>query len=573
MNPKRISRMLGILIMVLGFAMSTSVIFGVVYSDMQATAAYNIAVALTEAFGFIFFLYGSSRSRDLPAAVSREGQRGRPFVGAIVVVLGVAMSYSLVAGVMYESNAVIASALFVMVVTIGIGVLFIIRPSESDTLSRREAVVVVGIGWLSLGLFGGLPYMLDGTFVHFEDAYFETLSGFSTTGSTVLTEVDPETGKWAALSMAGQYWRCLTHWLGGMGIIVLFVAIFPQLGVGGRFLFKSEVPGPITEGLKPKIKETSMWLWLIYASLTLVDFLLLWLVGDMPRFEALCHSMATLATGGFSTEGGSLGQYDSASIDIITTGFMFLAGVNFTLYYVAVVQRGTKRALQDRELWTYTTIVVLASLVIAVSLWWNASPADSDITGKPVDYEDFGTALRYASFQVLAVVTTTGFGTANFDEWSPFVKLLLVFLMFMGGSAGSTAGGMKVLRIMVIFKAIYIEIYRFFRPESVRALRIGHAVIHQQVVRTILVFFVLFLFVFVVSTLFVAAFGHDIVTSSTAVVACLANIGPGLAQVNGANNFAFFEPPIKVLLSFLMVLGRLELFTLLVFFLPSFWRR
>ncbi|OIP29894.1 MAG: hypothetical protein AUK47_26505 [Deltaproteobacteria bacterium CG2_30_63_29] len=493
LSPKRISRLLGVLMIVLAACMASSIVIGAIYHDAKSILAFAAAVTLTFLVGGAFFLFG------------------RDAVGAI---------------------------------------------------SRRDAIVVVSFSWVFIGVFGGLPYIFDGTFTQFHDAFFETISGFSTTGATVITNIE------GSLSKAGHWWRCLTHWLGGMGIIVLFVAIFPQLGVGGKFLFKSEVPGPIVEGLKPKIKETSKALWLIYFFLTLVNFALLWLVSGMNWFDAICHAFGTLATGGFSTKNASIAYYNEfVSVDIITTLFMFLAGANFALYYVAIVQGGVKRALADRELWAYAGVVFVATIAVTIWLNINASPTDEH------NYGNIFTALRYASFQVVSIITTTGFGTANFDMWAPAAKLLLFFAMFMGGCAGSTAGGIKVFRVLVVVKACFNEIHRAFRPESVRMLRVGTAIIRQEVVHTIVVFFALFVLIFVAVTLFVASFGHDFITSASSTIACLASIGPGLEKVNAVSNFAFYNGPIKIVLSFCMILGRLELFTVLVLFVPSFWRR
>ena len=491
-----------------------------------------------------------------PHRISRQ-------IGTLLLILAAFMASGILIGLIFQDfKSVLAFATAVTITALS-GLAFFQFGRRADSgLSRRDAIVVVSLSWIFIGVFGGLPYLFDGTFTRFEDAYFETISGFSTTGATVLVEIE------GGLSKAGHFWRTLTHWLGGMGIIVLFVAVFPHLGVGGKFLFKSEVPGPIVEGLKPKIKETSKALWFIYSALTLVNFLLLWLISGMDWFDAICHAFATLATGGFSTKNSSIGYWQATpSVDVITTIFMFLAGINFALYYLAMIQGGLKRAVRDRELWLYSGLTIAAIILATAFLVAGSSPLDEH------DYSNPITALRYASFQVIAVVTTTGFGTANFDTWAPFLKLMLFFLMFMGGSAGSTAGGLKVFRVLVLIKACKNEIYRAFRPESVRALRVGDSVIRPEIVHTIVVFFAIFVLIFVATTLFIAAFGYDMVTSASATIACLASIGPGLAKVNAVSNYEFFEAPIKVVLSLCMILGRLELFTALVLLVPSFWRR
>jgi trk system potassium uptake protein len=411
-------------------------------------------------------------------------------------------------------------------------------------------LAVVGLGWLLIGIFGALPFYLGNAFTSFVDAYFETVSGFTTTGATVFTEIE-------TVPNSLLLWRMTTHWLGGMGIIVLFVAIFPQLGVGAKQMFRSEVPGPITEGLRPKIKETALALWRIYALLTLLATVLLMLCG-MSFFEALCHAFATLATGGYSTKNASIGHYDSVAIDVVITVFMFLAGINFTLYYL--VMRGRFQAFwRNGEFRVYLAITVVVSLLIAL-----------DIHER---HGEFLQALRYASFQTVAILTTTGFGTDNFDAYPPFSKLLLVCLMFVGGCAGSTAGGIKISRLMVVFKVAYQETYRVFRPQVRMSVRIGRSVINEEIVRSILVFFSSFVALFALGSVFMAALGLDIVTASTSVAACLGNIGPGLARVGALENYAHIPAIGKVFLSFCMMLGRLELGTLLVLLVPDFWRR
>ncbi len=472
-------------------------------------------------------------------------------LGILMCVLALTMATALGWTLYYDEPGATRAFVLAAALTLAFGlVLYFYGRREVGTIGRREALVVVTLSWFLIGLFGALPYMFDGAFTSFADAFFETVSGFTTTGSTVLTDIE-------SLSYGVHYWRCLTHWLGGMGIVVLFIAIFPQLGVGAKHLFKSEVPGPITEGLKPKIKETASTLWKIYLGLTLIEAGLLYWAG-MSAFDAVCHAFATLATGGFSTKNGSVADFQSVPIDLIITFFMFLAGVNFSLYYLAI--RGKVGALfKDTEFRVYAGIVVIATLVITVNI----------LALHPNVFQ----ALRYAVFQVVAIVTTTGFGTDNFDAWPPFAKLLLVALMFVGGSAGSTAGGMKVSRVIVVVKAAFIEIYKTFRPQAVKKVKLGRSVIPDPITRSIFGFFVLFLGVFVVGTLFMGLLGLDIVTAATSVIATLGNIGPGLARVGSIENFAFIPTVGKVFLSLCMILGRLELYTVLVLFLPDFWKR
>jgi len=418
------------------------------------------------------------------------------------------------------------------------------------TIHRRDAFIVVGGGWILAGLFGALPFWLDGALPSFTDAVFETVSGFTTTGSTAMTDIE-------ATTHASLFWRSMTHWLGGMGIVVLFVAIFPQLGVGGKLLFQSEVPGPITEGLQPRIKQTSAALWRIYLAITVACVVALYLCG-MDVFDSINHAMATLATGGYSTRAASVGAYDSVAVDLVITFFMLIAGVNFSLYYLAARGRWRKAAA-DRELWTYLSIIAVATIIIAVNI--------RHIHGGIL------TALRYSVFQVVSVITTTGFGSDNFDLYPPLGRLMLVVLMFVGGCAGSTAGGFKVYRFMVLAKAATRALTLAFRPQLIKAVRIGGSVVPEDTVHAILALFVMFMGIFCVSSLALAAMGIDIVTSTSAVIACLGNIGPGLARVGSIENFGFLPAAAKWLLSACMILGRLEIVTVGALLVPTFWRR
>ncbi len=472
-------------------------------------------------------------------------------LGILMMVLALVMATSIIWTIYYQESATTQAFVFSSTLTFlsGFGLYFPGR-KEQGSIGRREALFVVTASWFLTGIFGALPFMFDGAFTNFADAFFETVSGFTTTGSTVLTNIE-------SLSHGLHYWRTLTHWLGGMGIVVLFIAIFPQLGVGAKHLFKSEVPGPITEGLKPKIKETASTLWKIYLGLTVAECGLLYFAG-MDFFDSVCHSFATLATGGYSTKNASIAHYNSVTIDLIITVFMFFAGINFSLYYLFI--KGNFTAMfKDKEFRVYVTIVAAATIVIALSIL--------------TIHSNFFTALRYAVFQVIAIVTTTGFGTDNFDVYPPFAKLLLVTLMFIGGSAGSTAGGMKISRIMVVSKAAFIEIYKVFRPQAFRAVKIGASVMSDDVTKSIFGFFVIFVFVFVFGSLFMGLLGLDVVTATTSVVATLANIGPGLAKVGSIENFAFIPTVGKIFLSLCMILGRLELYTVLVLLVPDFWKR
>jgi trk system potassium uptake protein TrkH len=420
---------------------------------------------------------------------------------------------------------------------------------------RKEGLAVVGLGWLLSGAFGALPFLLSGVLPDVHDAFFESLSGFTTTGSTVLRDIEAA----GAAAPSVLFWRSLTHWLGGMGVIVLFLAVLPTLGAGGKQLFRSEVPGPVPEGLRPRIAETAAILWRLYVGLSAVLAILL-LIEGMDLYEALIHTFGTLATGGFSNRNASVAAYDSVAIEVTIIVFMLLAGTNFTLYF-RVLGGDWKAFVKDAEWRVYVGLLLLATAYIAVHLW-AAGVVDS-----------FGESLRQAGFQVVALTTTTGFGTADFELWPKATQVVLVALMFVGGSAGSTGGGMKVIRVMLLAKLALHEIRRGFAPAVIRQVRVGGRVVEPALRNGTLAYFALLLAIAVAATFLVALTGEDLVTSFTSVAATLNNIGPGLAKVGPMLNFAELEPFAKYVLSLCMVLGRLELYAILVLFVPSFWRR
>ncbi len=427
--------------------------------------------------------------------------------------------------------------------------LYITGVRAEGEIRPRDALGTVGLGWILIGACGALPYLFDGVFTHPADAFFESVSGFTTTGSTALVDIP-------ACSRALLYWRSLTQWLGGMGIIVLFIAVFPSLGVGGKHLYRSEVPGPMASGLHPKLRHTSIILWYIYMGITAAEFILLLSVG-LGIHSALCQSLTTMATGGFSTLNESIGGFSSLAVELIIIFFMFLAGINFQLYY-RMVGRDFKAPFKDVEFRTYLGLLAVSIILVSVGIVHRYGIAD---------------ALRYGAFQVVALQTTTGFGTDNFNVYPSYAKILLVGLMFIGGSAGSTAGGMKVSRFIVIFKAVYHELHRTFRPHAVFTVKIGRQPVPDEVVKGVLTFFCLFIVLFFFGSMFLSMFGIDIVTAATASIAALGNIGPGLEKVGSIENYAFVPPPGKILLSFFMIIGRLEILPIFVLLLPAFWRK
>ena len=445
--------------------------------------------------------------------------------------------------------------------------------SGQDYLGRREALLLVSMSWFIGAAVSALPYYgwalieraveVDHPFLSFTACYFEAMSGLTTTGATILSDVD-------SIPKGLLLWRSITHWLGGLGIVVLFVAVLPTLGVGGKKLFNVEAPGPKQQGVRPRIRETARILWLIYLILTITQILLLKTAG-MNWFDAVCHTFATLATGGFSTHNTSIGAYDSWSIDIITIVFMALAGVNFGLYY-QLARRRFKSVWTDPELRVYIGLLITATLIIAFNIYGTTST----LMNGEQRLVTAGEAIRESAFQVTSIQTTTGFSSADFDLWGFVPQAILVALMFIGASAGSTGGGIKVIRLVVAAKVMFGELERVFRPNVVRTTRVGTGVVDAELKQAVLVYVLGILVLFIAGAvglmLLEPTDSMSFTTAATASAACLNNIGPGLELVGATQNYAFFSVPSKLLLSLLMVLGRLEVYAVLVLLRPAFWK-
>ncbi len=417
-------------------------------------------------------------------------------------------------------------------------------------IHRKDALGTVAFTWILLGVVGGLPMVLEGSIPDPMGAFFETVSGFTTTGATVVADVD-------GLSRATNLWRCLTHWVGGMGIVVLFVAVFPILGVGAKHLFKSEVPGPITEGLRPKIKQTAVALWWVYTGLTTVCTVLL-MVAGMSLFDAACHAFATLGTGGFSTRTASVGYYQSATIDWIITAFMLIGGLNFGLYYGALRGRWS-------ELWTnYELRFYLGANAAVIAI---VAVCILDRHGAPLD------AVRFAAFHPASVSSTTGFMTEDFDQYPELARFSLFLIMFMGACAGSTAGGLKSSRVYILGKVVLRELRNAVRPNVVQTIRVGGVNLPPDVVRSIGTFFVAYMVLFAASSFVMVALGLDMVSAMSGTIACLSNVGPGLGTLGPAMNYGDVPTLGKAVLSLCMIAGRLEIFALFAVFTPECWRR
>jgi len=427
-----------------------------------------------------------------------------------------------------------------------------LKASRMDKdLRPKEGFAVVTFGWLSLAVFGSLPFLLSGSITSYTDAFFETMSGFTTTGATILTDIEE-------LPHGILFWRSLTHWIGGMGIIVLSLAILPFLGVGGMQLYKAEVPGPTADRLTPRIAETAKILWGVYFAFTAVEAVLL-LFGGMNLFDALCHAFGTLATGGYSTKNGSIGAYGSAYIDYVVIFFMLIAGTNFALHY-RFIRGDFKAYFRNQEFLFFLSLICMATVFIGVETYFE-------------QYHNLPETLRKSLFQVTSIMTTTGYGTADYEQWSFSSQFILFVLMLFGGCAGSTGGGIKMLRIHVLVKSLFAEVTRLIHPHAVVPVRIGGQTVPREVVANIVGFFILFMLIFAISVFVMSAMGLDMATSFGSVAATLGNIGPGLGAVGPTDNYAHIPAVGKWFLTFLMLSGRLELYTVIILLSPSFWRK
>jgi trk system potassium uptake protein TrkH len=473
------------------------------------------------------------------------------FLGRLLLLLALAQLAPLVCSLLYGELWGALSFLASALITALFGLLGFWLGEAGGDLYRREGILMVVGGWVLASLFGALPYLFSATLTHPVDAFFEAASGFTTTGATVLVDIE-------AVARGVLFWRSFTQWLGGMGIIVLFVALLPELGPGARFLYKLEVPGPTAETLSPRIRDTAAILWRIYLGFTLAETLLLLLSG-LNLYDALTHTFSTLSTGGFSPHGESIAAFGSPLVSLIIILFMVLAGGNFSLYYGVLRGRGWN-LLKDPEFRIYLALLAFGTTIVAWDLLRSGT------------YARAGRAGLEALFQVVSIMSTTGFATADFDTWPSLSRVLLVVLMFVGGSAGSTAGSMKVMRMVIGLKSTLREVRLIFSPNAVISVIIGGKQVPEPVVRSVAGFFILFLTSWGLGAWLLTLGGAEPVTAATASIATLGNVGPGLEAVGPVQNYAFFSPEHKLLMVLLMWLGRLEVYSIAALFTLRFWR-
>jgi trk system potassium uptake protein TrkH len=443
------------------------------------------------------------------------------------------------------------------------GLIMLITKKPNKEMGKREGYIVVTFGWLIMALSGTMPYLLTDAIPNFTNAFFETISGYTTTGSTIINDIE-------SLPKGLLFWRSLTHWIGGMGIIVLAIAILPLLGIGGMQLFAAEAPGPSADKLHPRITDTAKRLWLIYFGYTAAETILLSVAG-MSFFDAINHSMSTLSTGGFSTKNGSLAHWnDQPIIQYIVITFMFLAGTNFVLSYFAFKGK-IQKIIMDEEFKLYFKFIAIFTVIAACIIYFNADVTVSTIN-HPMVLGEAESSIRHSLFQVLAIVTTTGFVTADYTLWTPFLMVFFFGLMFLGGSAGSTAGGIKVVRHLLTIKNGFVEFKRTLHPNAILPVRYNKKAISGNIVFNILAFFILYMLSFIVGALGFSMLGLDFESAIGVAASSLGNVGPALGDFGPVDNF--YNMPVlgKWWCSFLMLIGRLELFTVLILFTPFFWR-
>ena len=473
-------------------------------------------------------------------------------VGLLTLFFGLTMAAPLAVSLFFKDGSGIPMLISLAVtILFGTSMTLGFRGAQIADIRQREGMAIVFFGWMAMGLFGALPFFFAGEGVSFTDAFFESVSGFTTTGASIFTNIERH-------AEGILFWRSFIQWLGGMGIIVLSLAVLPFLKVGGMQLYKAEVPTPVPDKLKPRIQETAVTLWKVYILFTFLQVLLL-LAGGMNLYDAVCHTFTTMPTGGFSTKNASIAHYDSAYFDTVFILFMLMAGINFSLHYQML--KGKPLAIwRDAE----GRFFLFLSLVLVLLVSWN-------IYGEV--YHTLGDAIRYGAFQVVSILTTTGFATADYETWPAMSQLILFLCMFIGASAGSTGGGVKCLRIMLLFKYCTRELFLLVHPRSITHIKISGKPVPEEIIRSVIGFLALYIGLFAICTVILSGLGVDFMTSLTAVASCIGNIGPGFGMVGPAENYAAIPTLGKWLLIWCMLLGRLEIYTVIILFAPEFWRK
>ena len=473
-------------------------------------------------------------------------------IGFLLVLIGFFMLTGIPFSIYYKGNdipALLISGLGTIV--IGAILWFAFKVDQEDEITKRDAYLIVTLGWIASSMFATLPFMIHGSIPSFTDAFFEMMSGFTTTGSTILKDVE-------ALPHGLLFWRSMTHWLGGMGIIVLSLAILPLLGIGGMQLFQAEVAGPSKEKLHPRVTETAKRLWAIYIILTFAEVILL-ILGGMNLFDALCHSFGTMATGGFSTKNASIAYFNSPFIEYVIVFFMFLGGTNFSLHYLALHGK-LNSYFKDEEFKFYFTFILLTVGFTTCYLFF-------------VNNQTFESSFRHAAFSIMTVLSSTGFATVDYEAWAPFFTQFFLFLLLFGACAGSTSGGVKMIRYHLLIKNGILELKRLIHPSAIIPVRYNNRSVSSEIISKVSSFVLLYLAIFGISSVIMAFLGLELQSAMGSVAASMANIGPGLGSTGPVSNYSHVPEVGKWVLSFLMLIGRLEIFTVLIIFSPAFWKK
>lgn len=472
-------------------------------------------------------------------------------LGFLLIGEGVAMLIATLVAIIYNGPDINALLLSTIITSVsGLIILAFTRKVRKE-MGKREGFIIVTLVWVLFSFFGSLPFILSNSIPDLTNAFFETMSGFTTTGSSILNDIE-------SIPNGILFWRSMTQWLGGMGIIVLSLAILPIFGIGGMQLFAAEVPGPVADKLSPRIQSTAKNLWQIYVLFTVLETIFLW-IGGMTLFDAINHSFTTMATGGFSTKQASIAYWSSPFIEYVIIFFTIIAGINFTISFLFLTGK-FKKAIHDEELKYYLFFIAAFTLIIFVGL----------LVTTNLGIEK---AFRDSLFQVVTIISTTGYATVDYMHWIPFLTIVLFAAFFFGGSAGSTGGGLKIMRIVLLLKNSYYELRRLIHPNAIIPVRFNNKPVSEQIITNVLAFFMFYFVIFFVSSVLLMLVVPDLPSSMGAVATSLGNIGPGLGLFGPAENFSTLHPAGKWFLSFLMLIGRLELFTVLVLFAPAFWKK
>lgn len=471
-------------------------------------------------------------------------------LGTIIRIEAVLLSIPVCVAFWYREEAEATAFAAAVTACLMAGAVLVSREPKDKRIYGREGFVVVALSWIVMSLLGALPFYLSGTIDGYMNCFFETVSGFTTTGASILHEVE-------GLPKSILFWRCFTHWIGGMGILVFMLAIMPMGDERTMYLMKAEAPGPLVSKLVPKVKSTAKILYTIYVVLTLFEMVLL-SAGGMPLFDSVAHALSTAGTGGFSVKNASIAAYDSVYFEYVITAFMLLFGVNFNLFYL-MLMRDFKNVWKNEELRCFIGIVCIATVLITL-----------DVSRYYATEEG---AFRHAIFQVAAIMSTTGFVTADFNHWPEFSKTLLYCLLFLGACGGSTAGGIKISRFIILLKMIRREVSHIVHPRSVNLIKLDGYRVDEDSIRSVTGFIVLYVLILLASFLLISLDGFDFTTNMTAVTTCLSNVGPGLAMAGPVENLSFFSGAAKLVLCMDMLLGRLEIFPIIMLFAPSIWRK